>query len=52
MEHILVRPGDSLPTIAKSRHTSPEALARHNQLGDPRRLCPGLKENLLQFLKG
>ena len=42
MEHILVRPGDSLPTIAKNRHTSPEALARHNQLGDPRRLCPGL----------
>lgn len=42
MELYIVRPGDSLPAIAKSHHTSPEALVRLNQLGDPRRLCPGL----------
>ena len=42
MELYIVRPGDSLSTIAKSCHTSPEALVRRNQLGDPRRLCPGL----------
>ena len=42
MELYIVRPGDSLSAIAKSCHTSPEALVRRNQLGDPRRLCPGL----------
>ena len=42
MELSIVRPGDSLSAIAKSCHTSPEALVRRNQLGDPRRLCPGL----------
>lgn len=42
MELYIVRPGDSLSAIAKSHHTSPEALVRRNQLGDPRRLCPGL----------
>ena len=42
MELYIVRPGDSLSAIAKSHGTSPEALVRRNQLGDPRRLCPGL----------
>lgn len=42
MERTIVRPGDSLSAIAKGRRTSPEALIRLNQLGDPRRLCPGL----------
>ena len=42
MELYIVRPGDSLSAIAKSHHTSPETLVRRNQLGDPRRLCPGL----------
>lgn len=42
MELYLVRPGDSLSAIAKSHGTSPEALVHLNQLGDPRRLCPGL----------
>lgn len=42
MELYIVRPGDSLSAIAKSRGASPEALVRLNQLGDPRRLCPGL----------
>ena len=42
MERIIVRPEDSLSAIAKRHHTSPEALIRLNQLGDPRRLCPGL----------
>lgn len=42
MELYIVRPGDSFSSIAKSHGTSPEALVRLNQLGDPRRLCPGL----------
>ena len=42
MERTLVRPGDSLSAIAKRHGTSPEVLLRLNQLGDPRRLCPGL----------
>lgn len=42
MELYIVRPGDSLSAIARSCRTSPEALVRRNQLGDPRRLCPGL----------
>lgn len=42
MELYIVRPGDSLSAIARSYHTSPELLVRRNQLGDPRRLCPGL----------
>lgn len=42
MEIYIVRPGDSLPSIARSHGLKAENIRRLNQLSDPRRLTPGL----------
>lgn len=42
MEIYVVRPGDSLYSIARRYGTSADALAYSNQLSDPSRLTPGL----------
>lgn len=42
MEIYIVRPGDSLPSIARSFGLKAENIRRLNQLSDPRRLTPGL----------
>ena len=42
MEIYIVRPGDSLPSIARSRGLKAENIRQLNQLSDPRRLTPGL----------
>lgn len=42
MEIYIVRPGDSLPSLARSFGLEAENIRRLNQLSDPRRLSPGL----------
>ena len=42
MEIYIVRPGDGLPSVARSFSLEAEEIRRLNQLSDPRRLCPGL----------